>query len=68
MPATFTWDDVDEIAAALYESYSETDPLNVSFPRLHQMITGLAGFHDNPDATNEHMLERIQLAWYELAS
>lgn len=64
--ATMTWDDTDEIADALYASYPETDPLNVSFPRLHQMITELDGFTDDPEAASERRLEVIQLAWNDL--
>lgn len=66
MPQTLTWDDVDEIADALAACYPEMDPLSVSFPRLLQMIVKLNGFSDNPDSANEHILERIQMAWYDL--
>lgn len=66
MPEIFTWDDVEEIADALYASYPETDPLAVSFPRLQQMVCGLDGFDGDVDATNEHVLERIQMAWYDM--
>jgi len=65
---TMTWDSIDEIADALCQSYPETDPLGLSFPRLHQMVTSLDGFQDAPDAANEHILEKIQMAWYELVS
>lgn len=66
MPQTFTWEDVDEIAEMLYDSYPETDPLSLSFPRLHQMIIDLDGFSGNPDSANEHTLEGIQMAWYDM--
>ncbi|MHB9131732.1 MAG: Fe-S cluster assembly protein IscX [Armatimonadota bacterium] len=61
-----TWDDIEEIADTLYESYPETAPLSVSFPRLHQMISGLDGFDDDPNGATERILELIQMAWYDL--
>ena len=67
MPATFTWNDVDDVADALFASYPETDPLGITFPRLQQMIIGLDGFDDQPDRTTEARLEQIQMAWYDLS-
>lgn len=68
MPQTLTWDDVMEIADALYESFPQTDPLSLSFPRLHNMIIDLDAFNDNPDDANETRLEKVQMAWYDLVS
>lgn len=61
-----TWDDAEEIAEALSEAYPDIDPLTLSFPKLHRMITGLADFADNPEASTEGKLEAIQMAWYEM--
>lgn len=66
MPTSLRWNAVEAIAEALLASYPETEPLHVSFPRLHQMIVGLDGFTDDPNAANERTLEAIQSAWYAL--
>jgi len=60
------WDDIEVIAEDLAASYPELDPLSVSFPRLLRMIIELEGFAGLPGAANEHRLEEIQMAWYEL--
>ncbi len=60
-----TWSDFDDIAIALYEAHPELDPLTMRFTDLHRMVTGLAGFEDDPGKSNEAKLEAIQMAWYE---
>ena len=60
-----TWKDSEEIAWALMDQFPDQDPLKLSFPKLHKMITELPGFEDNPEASNERILETIQMAWYE---
>ena len=62
------WEDVGEIADEIYASYPETDPLSVSFPRLHQMIIGQDNFVDDPDRATERRLEEIQMSWYDLVA
>jgi len=60
-----TWKDPEEVAWALADKFPDQDPLKLSFPTLHKMITELADFDDNPQASNEKILENIQMAWYE---
>lgn len=60
-----TWNDVDDIAAALLEAHPDTDPLSVRFTDLHRMVTSLEDFADDPQKSNEARLEAIQMAWYE---
>ena len=60
-----TWDDTEDIALALLEKHPDTDPLTVRFTDLHQWITALEGFSDDPQASKEGKLEAIQMAWYE---
>jgi FeS assembly protein IscX len=60
-----TWKDAEEIAWALRDKYPDQDPLKLSFPKLHQMVLGLEDFDDDPNASNEKILENIQMAWYE---
>lgn len=63
--AGLTWSDTEDIALALVEKFPDTDPLTVRFTDLHQWVTELEGFHDDPNASNEAKLEAIQMAWWE---
>jgi len=60
-----TWQDVDEIGYRLFQHYPEVDPMAVRFTELHRFVTSLEGFADNPSASNEGVLEAIQMAWAE---
>lgn len=60
-----TWKDHEEIAWALVDKFPDQDPLKLSFPKLHKMVTELEEFGDKPEASNEKILENIQMAWYE---
>jgi len=59
------WDDVEEIAIALYEKFPGLDPLTVRFTDLHRWVTELPNFSDDPKASSERKLEAIQMAWHE---
>jgi FeS assembly protein IscX len=65
MPKEITWSDAEEIGIQLQEKFPETDPLTVRFTDLHQKVTELEGFADDPAKSNESKLEAIQMAWYE---
>jgi FeS assembly protein IscX len=65
MTNKLTWKDSEEIAWALADKFPDQDPLRLSFPKLHQMITQLADFSDDPAKSSEGILESIQMAWYE---
>ena len=41
------------------------DPLTVRFTDLHRWVTELPGFTDDPKASNEKILESIQMAWLD---
>ncbi len=60
-----TWDDVEDIADALIDAHPDVDPLTVRFTDLHKWIIALPGFADDPKASTEGKLERIQMAWVE---
>jgi FeS assembly protein IscX len=62
---TLTWRDTEDIGIALQEKYPETDPLTVRFTDLHRFVTELPGFTDDPKASNEKILEAIQMAWLD---
>ena len=59
------WKDAEEIAWALLDQHPDLDPLRLSFPKLQKMVTDLPGFADHPQASNEAILEAIQMAWHE---
>jgi FeS assembly protein IscX len=65
MPATFDWDDAEEIGIQLAEKFPDRDPLSVRFTDLHQWVTQLVGFVGDPRGSNEGKLEAIQMAWLE---
>jgi len=59
------WRDAEDIAIALSEKHPDTDPLTVRFTDLHRWVTELDGFSDDPKASNESTLEKIQMAWLD---
>jgi FeS assembly protein IscX len=60
-----TWRDAEDIAIALSERFPQTDPLAVRFTDLHRWVIELPEFSDDPKASNEGVLEKIQMAWVE---
>ncbi len=60
-----TWDNSEDIAIQLSETFPEIDPLTVRLTDLHQWVTELPDFKDDPENSNEGILEAIQMAWYE---
>jgi len=59
------WDEYDEVALALLRTHPDQDPLKLSFPKLHRMVVELPEFGSDPKASNERILETIQMSWYE---
>ena len=59
------WTDVREIAIALAEKYPDVDPLSVRFTDLHRWVRELQGFSDDPERSNEQILEAIQMTWLD---
>ena len=59
------WTDVQEIAMALTEKHGHIDPKYVRFTDLHRWVMELDAFDDDPERSNEKILEAIQLAWIE---
>ncbi|MFL1781293.1 Fe-S cluster assembly protein IscX [Candidatus Hepatincolaceae symbiont of Richtersius coronifer] len=59
------WSDVWDIARELEDKYPEVSIYSLSFPTLHQYIIDLEGFIDDPESSNESVLEAIQAAWDE---
>jgi FeS assembly protein IscX len=60
-----TWREAEDIGIALSEKFPDVDPLTVRFTDLHRFITELDDFADDPKASNESTLEKIQMAWLD---
>ena len=61
------WTDSLDIAIDLSEKYPDIDPKYIRFTDLHKWIIQLENFDDNPDNSNEKILEAIQMNWIEEA-
>ena len=59
------WTDVREIAVALNDTHPGVDPLKTRFTDLHKWICALDEFEDDPNHSNEKLLEAIQMAWLD---
>ncbi|MBN1379341.1 MAG: Fe-S cluster assembly protein IscX [Gammaproteobacteria bacterium] len=59
------WTDSLDIALELAEKMPDINPQYIRFTDLHQWICELDDFDDDPDGSNEKILEAIQMAWIE---
>ncbi len=59
------WTDSLDIAIALDEAHPDVDPQYIRFTDLHTWICALEEFEDDPEASNEKILEAIQMAWLD---
>ena len=59
------WTDVHEIAIELEERHPDADVVNLRFTDLWKWVQDLPGFADDPNKSNEKILEAIQAAWIE---
>ena len=53
----FLWTDINDIAIELTDLYPDIDPQWISFPDLYKKIISLDGFDDDPNKSNEKILE-----------
>ena len=60
-----SWRDAEDIGIALAARFPDLDPLTVRFTDLQRWVTELSGFADDPKASNEKILEAIQMAWLD---
>ncbi len=61
------WTDSLDIAIELSEKYSDIDPQYIRFTDLHSWVCALEEFDDDPNHSNEKILEAIQMAWIDEA-
>ncbi len=59
------WTDVNDIAIELEDRHPDADVVNVRFTDLHKWVCELDGFDDDPNRSNEKILEAIQMHWLE---
>ena len=65
---TLKWEDSLDIAIELCEKYPEVDPQYIRFTDLHKWICDLDSFEDDPERSNEKILEAIQMNWIDEAN
>jgi FeS assembly protein IscX len=65
MTKSLRWTDVRDIAIALDEAHPDVDVVNLRFTDLWKWVQALPGFADDPNRSNEKILEAIQAAWLE---
>ena len=59
------WNDVTDIAILLEEKFPKTDNVNLRYTDLHKWVIELTEFEDDPNKSNEKILESIQMAWID---
>ena len=59
------WTDINELAIELAEKYPEIDPKYLLFTDLHSWVLDLKDFEDDPNRSNEQLLEAIHMAWID---
>ena len=59
------WTDTQQIAEALYDEHPDVNPLKLRFTELHAMVLELDGVDDDPEKSNEAILEAILQAWLD---
>ncbi len=59
------WTDTLDIAIALEEHHPDVDPRYIRFTDLHRWVMALPDFADDPNRSNEKILESIQMHWIE---
>jgi FeS assembly protein IscX len=65
MAKKLKWTDVQDIAIELEEAHPEADVVNIRFTDLWKWVQALPVFEDDPQKSNEKILEAIQAAWLE---
>ena len=65
MAKKLRWTDVHDIAIELEDARPEVDVVNLRFTDLWKWVQELPDFADEPNKSNEKILEAIQAAWIE---
>ena len=59
------WTDTLDIALDLIDAHPDVDPKYIRFTDLHAWVLALENFKDDPNRSNEKILESIQMHWIE---
>lgn len=59
------WTDTIDIAIELEDAHPDADIVNLRFTDLWQWVQELPDFEDDPQKSNEKVLEAIQMAWLD---
>ncbi len=59
------WTDIHDIAILLEEKHPDVDIMSIRFTDLWKWVQALPGFEDDPQKSNEKILEAIQMAWLD---
>ncbi len=59
------WSDIHDIAIELEDAHPDVDIMSVRFTDLWKWVQELDDFEDDPDKSNEKVLEAIQMAWLD---
>lgn len=59
------WTDTIDIAIELEEAHPDADVVNLRFTDLWKWVQDLPSFDDDPQKSNEKVLEAIQMAWLD---
>ena len=61
----YKWTDARELAEELYDNEPELDPVTLRLNELRERVLALSDFDDDPEASNERVLEAILQAWID---
>ncbi len=59
------WTDVNDIAIELEDAHPDVDVVNLRFTDLWKWVRDIPDFDDDPERSNEKILEAIQMAWID---
>lgn len=65
MAKKLRWTDIHDIAIELDERHPDVDVVNLRFTDLWKWVQELPDFTDDPQRSNEKILEAIQMAWLD---
>lgn len=59
------WKDAQRIAEELYDNEPDLDPVTLRLSELRERVLVLPDFDDDPEKSNEPILEAILQAWLD---
>ncbi len=62
---TLKWTDAQRIAEELYDNEPDLDPTTLRLSELRERVLALPDFSDDPEKSNEPILEAILQCWID---